>query len=346
MKRPLFARIFQLFGTLLFLFGSLTPVVAAAMVTGDTAVVATERLNLRSGPGTQNGVVLEMPEGTQVQILEVEDGWAWVELKDDSSVRGWTSAKFLNVVGSGAPTDAESFFNYVNSRYGEPRGQGSIAELGVHYAYFCNNGFGVALFRESSSEPVLWEREEWCVSGVEPRDVDQNGTTEIVYYVSGGGSGVFATVEKHVSWPRDMNQPSLGFEYRTLQTEEYFDQTFEVPVAKMVVREMQYGKNCRADKFCPLWPEGAQCRPALACDIMQEGTLEVIGDVFPERLRTDPEWLEYVKSLASEGIVLVGDDVPADLADLSFESLDTIDSGERPELTEERKTKVEEWLNQ
>ena len=315
------------------------------MGSGDIAVVATERLNLRSGPGSENRVVRELPDGTVVKVLQVEDGWAQVELQDDTSVRGWSSAKFLSVTEVGSPTDAESFFTYMSSLYGPPRGQGTIAELDVHYAYYCNNGFGVALFRESSPAPVLWEDESWCVRDLQAIDIDENGTPEIVYFDSGGGTGVYVVKEIHVSWPKGQARPALGFEYRSFEMESYFNQDFEVEVEKVVTREMQYGQDCHAESYCPSWPLDAQCRPAVACEIAQEGTLQVMGDVFPPRLRSDPEWRAYVKELASEGIVLTGAEVPADLSELSLESLDAVDSGERPKLTEERKKMVEDWLN-
>ncbi|MBW8637682.1 SH3 domain-containing protein [Hoeflea sp. WL0058] len=335
-----------LIAMLTFLFAAVVPIPASALEKGDQAVVATERLNLRSGPGTSHGVVLEMPEGTRLEITRIEDGWAQVLLEEDSSISGWTSAKYLSAVDSGPPADADAFFAAMAARHGEPRGRGSIAQLSLHYAYYCSNGgVGLALYREASPEPIVWEKEEWCVSDLEPRDIDGDGILEVTYFVSGGGTGTFGVKEKHLSWPPDADRPALGYEYRTLQADTYFNRDFEVSMEQVVVREMQYGQNCRADTFCPEWPEDAQCRPAMVCDIAQEGTMAVLGDGFPDRLRSDPKWLAYVQKMAAQGIVLEGAEVPPELTQLSLESLEAVDTGERPELTDERRAKIEEWLN-
>lgn len=316
---------------LLFLFSLFSPDLVAAMSKGDTVVVATERLNLRSGPGTENRVVLEMLEGTELEIIQVEEGWARVELKRDPAVQGWTSARFLAVSAANPPTDAASFFDYVARQYGTPNGQGSIAELNVHYAYFCNNGFGLALFRASDPEPVLWENEGWCIKDLKTVDIDKDGTSEIVYLEGAGGTGTYAEKEVHVSWPQGQKRPTLGFEYRTFEHDSGFFGQFEIAYEKEISRQMQYGQNCRTDDYCPSWPPDAQCRAATICDIEQQGTFEVLEDPFPERLRSDPEWQSYVEDLAANNVALIGDDRPADLANVPSESGGADIDGTSPE---------------
>jgi uncharacterized protein YraI len=56
----------------------------------------TSNVNLRGGPGTDHPVVMAMPEGAQVQVLQCPAPGAWCELDYRGTV-GWASARFLTV---------------------------------------------------------------------------------------------------------------------------------------------------------------------------------------------------------------------------------------------------------
>ncbi|MFX0543427.1 SH3 domain-containing protein [Roseovarius sp. S4756] len=314
-----------------------------AQNTGDRAVVATERLNLRSGPGTENRVILEMPQDTRLEVIGRQDGWAKVRLMRDTAVTGWTSTKFLSFEAGPVPDTPDAWFEQIEETQGPPNGEGFIEALDIHYRYYCTNGgMGVALYRETESGPRTWTSEEWCVRDLQPVDIDENGTPEITYFVSAGGSGTFAIMEKHLEWPPTEMQPALGFEYRTLEADNYFNRRFQIPVERVVEREMIYGRNCHTENYCPDWPQDAECRAVVQCDIAQEGTFSVLG-IFPEALRNDPDWLAFIETLAEQNIELQG--VPPDLRTLSLQSLEALDDGTRPEMTQERKAMVEAWLN-
>ncbi|WP_010137658.1 SH3 domain-containing protein [Oceanicola sp. S124] len=57
------------------------PEVDLRRVTGD-------RVNLRSGPGTSNGVLATLTKGTPVEILETQSGWVHLRVQD-SGQTGW-----------------------------------------------------------------------------------------------------------------------------------------------------------------------------------------------------------------------------------------------------------------
>ncbi|MBW7922269.1 MAG: SH3 domain-containing protein [Rubellimicrobium sp.] len=56
-------------------------------------VVTGSRVNLREGPGTSFAAVGHVTEGMILDVLEIRDGWAYVELQ--SGDQGWMSASFL-----------------------------------------------------------------------------------------------------------------------------------------------------------------------------------------------------------------------------------------------------------
>lgn len=57
-------------------------------------------LNLRTGPGGQYSVVMEMDHGTRVQTLEIAGKWARV--RHQSGVEGWAFRKYM-VTGNRGP---------------------------------------------------------------------------------------------------------------------------------------------------------------------------------------------------------------------------------------------------
>lgn len=69
-----------------------------------SAYETTITLNIRSGPGTQHGLVEggPLPRGTRVMVEEVEGNWCFVEVLDDvdgmMDLEGWVSAKYIRQV--------------------------------------------------------------------------------------------------------------------------------------------------------------------------------------------------------------------------------------------------------
>ncbi|MBD3161344.1 MAG: SH3 domain-containing protein [Candidatus Eisenbacteria bacterium] len=61
-------------------------------LTGECEVTASS-LNIRSGAGTGNAVLVSVPRGTIVTVLEVRDGWAQIRLADGKT--GWCSIDYL-----------------------------------------------------------------------------------------------------------------------------------------------------------------------------------------------------------------------------------------------------------
>lgn len=61
-------------------------------VDSDRRWITASALNLRTGPGTANGVVASLTFGTPVTVLEQSGSWAHVEA---DGVTGWLSANFL-----------------------------------------------------------------------------------------------------------------------------------------------------------------------------------------------------------------------------------------------------------
>ena len=313
---------------------------------GSIASVTTERLNLRSGPGTSNPVIREMPEGTGVRIDAHNDGWAKVTLLD-SGLTGWTSLRFLAESPQGeGPANERAFFTELEERFGEPRGTGYLSDLGVHYAFYCRGRIGLALYR--GTDRRVWETEASCISDVRGVDIDKNGSTEIVYFSQGGGTGTFAVREIQLSWPAGAFEPMIGYEYTTFQHDQMAGPAalpVQIGIALESKREMRYGEDCGRETYCPSWPPDAPCREVTMCAITEEKTMEVMGPVFPRELRGNPVWVEYVtQRYEQDGFKLIGDEIPPELSELILEDLEALDSGDAPELTEERQALVDAWL--
>jgi uncharacterized protein YgiM (DUF1202 family) len=70
---------------------------------GDSVIVATDALNLRSGPSTGRDVVDVMPNGTELTIIggpTNAGGYLWYEVTSDAYGDGWCVAQYLAVSGS------------------------------------------------------------------------------------------------------------------------------------------------------------------------------------------------------------------------------------------------------
>ncbi|WP_378946372.1 SH3 domain-containing protein [Paracoccus sp. R86501] len=62
---------------------------------GQIMFVTASRLNMRSGPGTQNRVLESLTRGTRVEALGPPDG-DWVQIRTAQGVVGYTSGEFLS----------------------------------------------------------------------------------------------------------------------------------------------------------------------------------------------------------------------------------------------------------
>ena len=56
-----------------------------------TATVIVNALNVRSGPGLQNGIISQVYLGNQVTVLGQVDGCGWLQVVTSTGVRGWVS---------------------------------------------------------------------------------------------------------------------------------------------------------------------------------------------------------------------------------------------------------------
>ena len=64
-------------------------------------VIARDGLNLRSGPAVDFAVVRHLPEGTEVNVLSRDAGWALVDLEGDGKADGFMHLGFLRPVKAG-----------------------------------------------------------------------------------------------------------------------------------------------------------------------------------------------------------------------------------------------------
>ena len=322
---------------------------ALALEPGGIARVNTERLNLREGPSTSFAVVKEMPQNTAVIVNRIEDGWANISLEKAPYVKGWAGAKFLSsgaklVIPAGS--SPEEFFAAVSEFNGqEPSGTGYLSELDTHFAYYRFSKVGLALWRSGyDDQPArTWTGEDYSVSEVTEVDIDADGTHEIVFFSSGGGTGTFTVWEHHISWPRGAEDVTLGFSFPAIEnhTMTWFDTVYELFSAT----EMKYGQDCKPTQYCP-FDDTKPCRMAPACEMAKIREIRMSAPVLPTHLRDNPEWDAYLKRLyEEEGFVLVGGDVPEALTEIELQALEEVDTGEKPELSEERLQKIDDWLN-
>ncbi len=68
----------------------------ATLTTGKTTV----NLNMRTGAGTSNGIILTIPKGGSVTVHSTSNGWSNVTY---NGKKGWVSAKYLSTVTAPAP---------------------------------------------------------------------------------------------------------------------------------------------------------------------------------------------------------------------------------------------------
>ena len=105
MKQNTFRRSLSMAGAALMLAGCLSvsmfrnPLVASAVTVkeGSSAVVAADKLFIRSGPGTNYSSLGFLTNGYKVEVLEVKDNWARIS-------EGWICTDFLNISGGAGVT--------------------------------------------------------------------------------------------------------------------------------------------------------------------------------------------------------------------------------------------------
>lgn len=78
---------------------------STASVSGSSAVVTADVINLRSGAGTSHSIVRQLAKGTNVTILESANGWYKVSA---GSSTGYLSADYVKLTQSGESTSQES----------------------------------------------------------------------------------------------------------------------------------------------------------------------------------------------------------------------------------------------
>ncbi|MEH2698636.1 MULTISPECIES: SH3 domain-containing protein [Rhizobium] len=74
----------------------------ASMAAAATVAVATGNVNLRAGPSTAYPVVAVVPVGARIVTPGCLSGYIWCDI-GFGSYRGWVSARYVQVVYSGAP---------------------------------------------------------------------------------------------------------------------------------------------------------------------------------------------------------------------------------------------------
>ncbi|MCV0429514.1 MAG: hypothetical protein K5905_29080 [Roseibium sp.] len=247
---------------------------------------------------------------------------------------------------------AAKIFIDLEERHGAPRSMGHFPELEVHYATFCTNGgVGLVLFRLEGEDFTVFEHEAWCGNEADSVDLDGDGTFEIRFYHSGGGSGTFGVNEEHFYWPKEQKLPVQGYEYSVLQVSQPGDRFYwgdpenpEIIFFQSVeIAEMVPGKNCNIVEYCPKWPEGALCRQAIKCDIIEEKTLSMF-DTLPRAVIDNPKWKDFLSSRYQDGYVIEGVEVPTELEELVLSNLSETDTGQVPEISEELQLKIDAWM--
>ncbi len=63
------------------------------------AIINTEGLNVRNGPGDDYDVLAFLPEGTQVPVLGVSDDQFWLLIEYHDASRGWIASNFVVLAG-------------------------------------------------------------------------------------------------------------------------------------------------------------------------------------------------------------------------------------------------------
>ena len=93
------------------IFGAI-PVLAApsAQNDGATGTVLVGTLNVRDQPGTTGKIVGRVTYGTQVEILDTQDGWLQIKYTQASGGKGWVSARYVSTGRQRTPSPTQSAY--------------------------------------------------------------------------------------------------------------------------------------------------------------------------------------------------------------------------------------------
>lgn len=176
---------------------------------------------------------------------------------------------------------------------------GRIANSNMYYGSFCTaSNFGVAfLVRvEDGKEPLVYKRDQECISGLSWRDIDGDGTPEIKMNARSGGSGVSHTSAVFYRWHSNAPKPFeiLTFIERGYETWGgiYNAYGFEPPE--------WYNFTIYKEGFLPI---GAKCPNQNECEIKTRTTfcIEECDKEVPKSMSTHKDWPKFLKALELDG---------------------------------------------
>ncbi len=124
-------------------------------VAAAATATTTDYLNLRKGPGTSYAVIVTLPEGTELSVLDDSDPY-WAEVKTSSGQKGWCSKEYLNITETADLTAITT--DALNLRKGAGTSYSVITTLskGTTVTVLDNSNQDWAKVRTSSDE------EGWC----------------------------------------------------------------------------------------------------------------------------------------------------------------------------------------
>ncbi len=115
---------------------------ASTGTAGGTLTVLADRLNLRSGPGTNQSLVGSLARGEQVSLVSRSPDGAWAQVQKPDGVQGWASAAYLSADGAAplvaAPPPSAASRPQAASTSGAGRGQIVFQNKGGENIYLMN----------------------------------------------------------------------------------------------------------------------------------------------------------------------------------------------------------------
>jgi len=176
---------------------------------------------------------------------------------------------------------------------------GRIANSNMYYGSFCTaSNFGVAfLVRvENGKEPLVYKRDEGCISNISWRDIDGDGVPEIKLNARGGGSGVSHTMAVFYRW--GANDPA------PVETIEFLEYGYESWDGIYYAYEFEptewHPFNIYTESFLPV---GAKCPNQDECEIKTRKTfcIEKCDEEVPRSITTHKDWPKFLKALELDG---------------------------------------------
>lgn len=115
---------------LLFALGLLlSPIIPGVQVfakEAEVAIVAVPALNLRSGPGLDYRILRLLPQGEQLNVLDLSDDEQWAEVQLENGAQGWVYNQYISPLGEG---DTQVFLEGLKLRAGPGFGYRTIRQL-------------------------------------------------------------------------------------------------------------------------------------------------------------------------------------------------------------------------